>query len=143
MQIMHRIMRSHNHIILEGQWPLVDQHRNTGTVPVFVTINTDIWQKKSYRHTYFKCVLVCLLYTLYSLVKAVLLCNIFLIQQKGWDPNEMFATNSKKFNIKSDYDPSLSQYTYVFVTLYVTLRPFVLLVMYVFIASSHDDQLLS
>jgi hypothetical protein len=25
----------------------------------------------------------------------------------------MFATNSKKFNIKSDYDPSLSQYTYV------------------------------
>jgi len=29
----------------------------------------------------------------------------------GWDPNEMFHTNAEKFNIKSDYDPSLTQYT--------------------------------
>ena len=31
--------------------------------------------------------------------------------QTGWDANEMFNTNAEKFNIKSDYDPNLTQYT--------------------------------
>jgi len=33
------------------------------------------------------------------------------VLQTGWDANEMFNTNAEKFNIKSDYDPSLTQYT--------------------------------
>jgi len=33
--------------------------------------------------------------------------------QTGWDANEMFNINAEKFNIKSDYDPNLTQYTWV------------------------------
>lgn len=29
----------------------------------------------------------------------------------GWDPNEMFSTNERQFNVKSTYDDSLHQYT--------------------------------
>ncbi|KAK3084029.1 hypothetical protein FSP39_007045 [Pinctada imbricata] len=29
----------------------------------------------------------------------------------GWDPNDMFRTNAERFNVKSSYDDSLSQYT--------------------------------
>jgi len=34
-----------------------------------------------------------------------------IVVQSGWDANEMFHTNAEKFNIRSDYDPNLTQYT--------------------------------
>jgi hypothetical protein len=33
------------------------------------------------------------------------------IDDRGWDAKEMFITNAEKFNIRSDYDPNLTQYT--------------------------------
>jgi len=42
-------------------------------------------------------------------------CNLFYVQT-GWDANEMFNTNAEKFNIQSDYDPNLTQYTWVWLS---------------------------
>src|SRR5437867_3842567 len=33
--------------------------------------------------------------------------------QNGWAAEDMFRTNETKFQVKSDFNPSLSQYTYV------------------------------
>ena len=38
-------------------------------------------------------------------------CRVWFLQN-GWDPNEMFKTNAERFDVKSSYDPSLSQYTW-------------------------------
>ena len=39
--------------------------------------------------------------------------SVNIVVQSGWDANEMFHTNAEKFNIRSDYDPNLTQYTWV------------------------------
>ena len=44
-------------------------------------------------------------------ISYLVMCIFVVLFQNGWDAEEMFNTNADKFDIKSSYDPNLSQYT--------------------------------